>query len=207
MAVDGNSENTKWAIWAGNNYYRIGEFDGKTFTLIDAPPYDAEVVNGETSFHKYRVHYGSHLASQVFNNVLPKLQEGGNAVEEGPLVRLPDHKPNLPQVMQTKVDEYLRMLESDPYSPPTDSPLDTEVLNLLADEGTVVKVTETVVFAASAYQAMVDKISAHIIEHGEVTVADVRDIFGTSRKYALALMDYLDHVRITRRVGDVRVLR
>ena len=68
LAVDGNSENTKWAIWAGNNYYRIGEFDGKTFTLIDDPPYDAEVIEGKTSFHKYRVHYGSHLASQVFNN-------------------------------------------------------------------------------------------------------------------------------------------
>lgn len=68
LPVDGNSEDTKWAIWAGNNYYRIGEFDGKTFTLIDDPPYDPEVVNGETSFLKYRVHYGNHLASQVFNN-------------------------------------------------------------------------------------------------------------------------------------------
>jgi len=68
LPVDGNKDNTKWAIWAGNNYYRIGEFDGRTFTLIDDPPYDAEVVHGETSFNKYRVHYGSHLASQVFNN-------------------------------------------------------------------------------------------------------------------------------------------
>ena len=54
---------------------------------------------------------------------------------------------------------------------------------------------------------MVDRISAHLKEHGEITVADVRDLLGTSRKYALALMDHLDHVRITRRVGDVRVLR
>jgi len=68
LPVDGDKENTKWAIWAGNNYYRIGDFDGKTFTLIDDPPYDAEVVEGETSFTKYRVHYGNHLASQVFNN-------------------------------------------------------------------------------------------------------------------------------------------
>ena len=68
LQVDGDPENTKWAIWAGNNYYRIGDFDGKTFTLIDDPPYDPEVVQGETSFLKYRVHYGNHLASQVFNN-------------------------------------------------------------------------------------------------------------------------------------------
>ena len=40
-----------------------------------------------------------------------------------------------------------------------------------------------------------------------MTVADVRDMFGGSRKYSLALMDYLDQQRITRRVGDARVLR
>ena len=73
--------------------------------------------------------------------------------------------------------------------------------------GDVVKVSETVVFAASAYQKMVDKISTFLRERGEITVADVRDMFGASRKYSLALMDYLDHQHITRRVGDVRVLR
>ncbi len=68
LPVDGDPKNTKWAIWAGNNFYRIGDFDGKTFTLIDDPPYDPEVIQGETSYLKYRVHYGNHLASQVFNN-------------------------------------------------------------------------------------------------------------------------------------------
>jgi selenocysteine-specific elongation factor len=38
-------------------------------------------------------------------------------------------------------------------------------------------------------------------------VAQVRDMFGTSRKYALALMEHLDDRRVTRRVGDERVLR
>ena len=63
------------------------------------------------------------------------------------------------------------------------------------------------VFSASAYQEQVDKISAYITEKGEITVGDVRDMLGTSRKYALAFMEYLDQRRITRRVGDERVLR
>ena len=57
------------------------------------------------------------------------------------------------------------------------------------------------------YQDMVDRISTYIKDRGKITVADVRDLFGTSRKYALALMEHLDHQRITRRVGDARVLR
>ena len=69
------------------------------------------------------------------------------------------------------------------------------------------RVSDSVVFSSAAYQDMVAKISSHIRENGEITVADVRDLFDTSRKYALALMDYLDAQRITRRVGDARVLR
>jgi selenocysteine-specific elongation factor len=50
-------------------------------------------------------------------------------------------------------------------------------------------------------------ITAHLKSHGRVTVAEVRDMFSTSRKYALALMEHLDSQKITRRVGDERVLR
>ena len=147
------------------------------------------------------------MASQVFNDVLVELREEGVLAQDGALVRLPDHRPNPTDPEKASAEAYVRELEESPYSPTTDSAIDPELLNLLADEGKVVKVSETVVFSASAYQEMTDRISAYIRERGEITVADVRDMFGTSRKYALALMDYLDHKRVTRRVGDARVLR
>jgi selenocysteine-specific elongation factor len=64
-----------------------------------------------------------------------------------------------------------------------------------------------VVFTAAAYRQMEERVVAHLRAEGSITVAEVRDLFGTSRKYALALVEYLDQSRITRRVGDVRVLR
>ena len=147
------------------------------------------------------------MQPQIFTNALPMLQGEGVLAEEGTSVRLTEHRPQFQDSQHETVRAYLKLLDSDPYSPPTDSPIDPEVLNVLATEGKVVKVSDTVVFSNSAYQEMVDRISAHIKERGEITVADVRDLFGTSRKYALALMDYLDQQRITRRVGDIRVLR
>jgi selenocysteine-specific elongation factor len=54
---------------------------------------------------------------------------------------------------------------------------------------------------------MVGRIVAFIRANGSMTVAQVRDEFNTSRKYALALMERLDEQKITRRVGDERVLR
>ena len=147
------------------------------------------------------------MTTQVFNYALPALQEADVLVEDGPVVRRKQHVREVSSTQQDLVEEYLVALESSPYSPPTDQSADPEVLNLLADQGKVVRVSESVVFATSAYREMVDRISERINESGEVTVADVRDMFGTSRKYALALMDYLDKQRITRRVGDARVLR
>lgn len=147
------------------------------------------------------------MTPQVFNGALPKLASDEVLIEEGTMVRLPSHEPHLTDAQERAAQDYIRTLESEPYSPPTDSPVDSEVLAVLVGRGDVVKVSETVVFSASAYREMVDRISAHIREKEEITVADVRDLFGTSRKYALALMDFLDHERITRRVGDARVLR
>jgi selenocysteine-specific elongation factor len=50
-----------------------------------------------------------------------------------------------------------------------------------------------------------EQICAHLIAHQTITVAQVRDRFTTSRKYALALMEYLDAQGLTKRVGDKRV--
>jgi selenocysteine-specific elongation factor len=53
---------------------------------------------------------------------------------------------------------------------------------------------------------MVDKVKADLKQNGTITVADVRDKFQTSRKYALALMEHLDAVGVTVREGDLRRL-
>ena len=147
------------------------------------------------------------MTPSVFNAVFARLQEEGVAVEDGTMVRLPDRERKLTGAQQEAADAYLARLEAGRFSPPTDAEIGPEILNLLADDGQVVKVSENVVFSASVYQEMVERIRTHIAERGEITVAEVRDLFDTSRKYALALMDHLDHQRITRRVGDARVLR
>lgn len=71
----------------------------------------------------------------------------------------------------------------------------------------MVKVSDGVVFSATAYNEMVDKVIAYAKERGKVTLAEVRDMLGTSRKYAQALLEYMDEKKLTRRVGDERVLR
>ena len=147
------------------------------------------------------------MTAQVFNLAFARLQQQEVVEEDGALARLPGYEPTLSDEQNERVDAYIRTLESEPFSPPTDAPPDDEVLNLLDEQGRVVRVSETVVYSAAAYTEIVEIISEYIRENGEISVANVRDVLGTSRKYALALMDYMDHKRITRRVGDTRVLR
>ena len=147
------------------------------------------------------------MTAQVFNLTFARLQEQTVVEEDGALVRLPGYEPTLSDEQSEQVNAYIKTLESEPFSPPTDAPPDDEVLNLLDEQGKVVRVSETVVYSAEAYEQMVGIVSEYIRENGEISVANVRDVLGTSRKYALALMDYMDHKRITRRVGDTRVLR
>ena len=147
------------------------------------------------------------LAQPVHQRVLAQLSADQFVAEEGQTVRLPEHEVTLTPQMEQQVAAYLRGLESAPYSPPSDRPLDPELLGVLIEQGKVVRVTDSVVFTADAYREMTGRIVQRLQERGSITVADARTMFDTSRKYILPLLERMDQQQITRRVGDERVLR
>ena len=149
----------------------------------------------------------SELSQPVYLKALARLVEEGSLFEEGQFLRLPDYQVSLTPELERQAADYLQSLEQTPYAPPTERHPDPELLGALIDQGKVVKVNESVVFAASAYQELTDKIVAHLEDKGSITVADARTMFDTSRKYILPLLEHLDQQRVTRRVGDERVLR
>ena len=147
------------------------------------------------------------LSQPVSQRVLARLTGEDYLVEEGPYLRLPDHQVTLSDEMEAQASAYLKALEGEPYSPPSDRPVDAELLAVLVERGQVVKVNESVVFASSAYREMSEKIVDHLKSQGTITVGEARTMFNTSRKYILPLLEHLDQQQITRRVGDERVLR
>jgi len=147
------------------------------------------------------------LTTRYSASALQSLAQDNALVEEGTSVRLPSHQIQLSQEQQAKVDAFLHSLARSPYAPPSDLIPEPDLLNVLVEQRRVVKVSEGVVFSAPAYDEMVGRITTHIEERGKVTLAEVRDMFNTSRKYAQALLEYLDEKQITRRIGDERVLR
>src|SRR5207248_7808594 len=82
-----------------------------------------------------------------------------------------------------------------------------ELVRALAQSGEIVRVSDDVAFAKDAYESAIEMVKEIIGAGGSVTVAQLRDRMGASRRPVLALLEYPDAQRVTRRVGDARVLR
>jgi selenocysteine-specific elongation factor len=146
------------------------------------------------------------VTPRIFTLLLEAGVASGDLVDRGASVATADWRPEFSTAQRAKADTYLATLRGDPYSPPTDVNLDPELLAFLADEGIVVEAGE-VVFDAAAYREMVAKVTELLQRQGTVTLAQVRDLLGTSRRYVQALLERMDNDRITVRRGDERVLR
>ena len=81
-----------------------------------------------------------------------------------------------------------------------------EIFGALRETGQLVAVSEDVVFRKVDFDSMLTAIRAILESRGTITLAEVRDLFHTSRKYAQALLEHLDSTGLTRRNGDSRVL-
>jgi selenocysteine-specific elongation factor len=75
----------------------------------------------------------------------------------------------------------------------------------MVEAGNLKKISETLYFTTAAYAKMLQGILERLDSHGKITLAEVRDMFGSSRKPVQGLLEYLDDQKITRRVGDERV--
>jgi len=154
-----------------------------------------------------RVELGTRLKlGDTIAIALDNLVKQGVLVAAGGLLRLPGHHVALTPAQQATMDAFLKSLAASPYSPPSELIPEADLLHILVGQGRVVKVSDTIVFAAPVYEEMLRRLTAYLKEKGKITLGEVRDMFGTSRKYAQAFLEYLDREKVTRRVGDDRVL-
>ncbi len=145
------------------------------------------------------------LAGEVIEPVLATAVEQGLVAIHEASVRLPEHAPAPTPEQERIARRLLGEFGAAPYVPPAFD-LEPELQGWLIEQGAVVRVAPDVAFLSRTYAEMVEWVRQQIGTTGSVTVAQFRDHFGSSRKYALALLEHLDERKITRRAGDARVL-
>ncbi|MCC6906045.1 MAG: selenocysteine-specific translation elongation factor [Anaerolineae bacterium] len=149
------------------------------------------------------------LDGRVYGPLIGLLEEDGTLVDDGRSVRLSGFSVTFTPRQQQAVDDLKRRFDADPINTPSyrDSAAlaGQEVLDLLIQRGDFVRVSDDVLFAAAGYAQMVERVRWYLDENGSITVAQARDLFNSSRKYVLALLEHLDAVGVTRRLEDKRV--
>lgn len=156
------------------------------------------------------------LGAEVFNSVLEKLAEEKKLEVAGELVHLPGRG----VVMKDEEAESKKIIEQAFASAGLKVPSLKEVLaglkvdkiraqkivTLLLRDKVLIKISEELVFHQSALLDLRRKIAALKTTAPKIDVARFKDMTGVSRKYAIPLLEYLDRERVTRRVGDERVI-
>ena len=79
--------------------------------------------------------------------------------------------------------------------------VEDDILNILLEEKQIVKVTEEMYTLSSYMEQAKEKIREKLKEEPVITIAQVRDMFHTSRKSAKPILEYMDMVKVTRKTG------
>ena len=76
-----------------------------------------------------------------------------------------------------------------------------DILNILLEEKQAVKVSDDMYTLTEYMEEAKDKIKEHLKEDPVITIAQVRDMFGTSRKSAKPILEYMDSIKVTKKTG------
>lgn len=157
----------------------------------------------------------SHLNSRQFQLLVQSLEMDG-IIKAGPkTICSPDFEPEPGPGLKEKITIIESKFKESAMQPPAwddavtasglGQPVAGEVLHYLFRKGILVKVAEDLYFHVTAIDEARSRLAGFFSSRKEMSVGEARDIFNTSRKFALPVLEYFDKEKITRRVGDMRV--
>jgi selenocysteine-specific elongation factor len=169
-----------------------------------------------------RERHFAHAATEIFRAVINHLEKDGGLVSEKDIVRAREHGQELSAADELLRDKIAQAYEASALEAPTlDQALATvgipatqrtharKILQLLIDNGTLVRVHGEMFFHSQAIEHLKGLLRAYASDHEPDRLIDVpgfKDLAGVSRKYAIPLLEYFDRERITVRAGDKRII-
>ena len=164
----------------------------------------------------------AHASPEIFRAVISSLEEQGILATDQGLVRSKEHMLELSPADTQLRDRMLAILEKAGLEAPSlDQLMESagvpasqrahgrKILQLLLDNGTVVRVQNEMFFHAEALENLTELLRRYGSEHEPdrlIDVAAFKDMAGVSRKYAIPLLEYFDLAHVTRRAGDKRII-
>lgn len=149
--------------------------------------------------------------------VLGAYAEDGRVAHRAGYFALPDHTPKLSPEQQTFFDQHVPIDSASPFTPAPLAQVVTAVkqsrvtgigkaFDTLLAKGVLVKVGDELYRGTQIAQIRA-RVEQFLRTNKQMTMAQFRDLIGTSRKYAVPLLEWFDSRGITVRSGDYRMLR
>jgi selenocysteine-specific elongation factor len=154
---------------------------------------------------------------KLFNSLVADLMADEAVAQEKDKVRLSGHHIALEGRQQELEEQIEGIMRRSGLSPPSVKELSEqlkagekevqEILSLLANGGSVVKLKGGVHFHQDPLHELREQLVAFLKEKGKISTQDFKALTGVSRKYTIPLAEYFDAIKVTVRVGDERILR
>jgi len=152
----------------------------------------------------------------LFQKVIGHLKEEGKIVAEKGRIRLTSHRPRLGEEEEKTKLALERTYQKAGFQPPPlpevlqgtgkDEKRAFDLVRLLMDEGTLIRVKGDLLFHRESYEKAQEMIVGRLGQNPTLSVSQFKELLGISRKWAIPLLEHFDEIKLTRRVGDDRTL-
>jgi selenocysteine-specific elongation factor len=82
-----------------------------------------------------------------------------------------------------------------------------EVIDLQLREGKLVKISESLYYSKKTIEQLMASVEEYIRREGEIDAPGFKNLTGLTRKFSIPILEYLDRIKLTIRIGDKRILR
>jgi selenocysteine-specific elongation factor len=159
--------------------------------------------------------FGNNIKQKVYDELIDLLVKNKDIKVDGNFISRIDFNVNYTQKQEELKQKIIDKFKKSGFLTPKFSEIEEEigetkdlrmVFDSLIENGTIVKVSEDCFFLKDDYNKAI-KIAYELIQSkGALTLAEFRDELKTSRKYAVALLENFDGIKLTKRIGDKRIL-
>ncbi|MHC6179058.1 selenocysteine-specific translation elongation factor [Clostridium sp. JNZ X4-2] len=159
--------------------------------------------------------FGSKIKQKIYDCIIELLKDENRIDVYGNFIFLKNFKVKYSEDQIKIKDNILKKFSNSGFIPPKYLELESScndkkdfkmVFESVVDKGDIVKVAEDCWFSAEDYKRAKETVIDFIKSNGSISLGEFRDELNTSRKYAMILMEHFDGIRLTKRLGDKRVL-
>lgn len=157
--------------------------------------------------------YFYYLKPELFNYLIDSLINTDKMGLKKGIIFLLSRKPKISSQQKILISKILKILKDNPTNPPNEKTLISqiargkEIIDFLIQEGEIIKLSEGILLESKNYDIMKNKLIDFLKINGSISIAQVRELLGISRKYIIPLLNKMDEEKITQRKENVRILK